>query len=109
MFENGRVLLPATGFYEWSGPKGARQPHRFEPEETFALGGISRRVGDDTEVVIVTTTPNELVEPVHNRMPVMLDQSEFDGWLNGDADEAAELMRPWSKSLHNTPLEVGSV
>lgn len=109
MFEHGRVLLPASGFYEWSGPKGARQPHLLETDEPFALGGVMRATNEGIEAVIVTTTPNEVVEPIHDRMPVMLAQDDFDGWLLGDPDEAAELLRPWPRQLRDTPLEVGAI
>lgn len=110
MFDTGRVLIPATGFYEWSGPKGARQAHAFEPEETFALGGISRLAKDGTtEAVVVTTTPNAQVEPVHNRMPVMLGVDDFDAWLDGDSGEASQLLRPWPKAMAETVFEVGAI
>jgi putative SOS response-associated peptidase YedK len=73
-------LIPADGFYEWTvGSDGKKQPIHFHLPgyELFAFAGLwTARTDDAAEVIesctIITTTPNELVAPVHDRMPVIL-------------------------------------
>ena len=102
-FETCRCLIPADGFYEWR--KGDKQPFRFimkdEAPMTFAgiwetwtatKDGRDFSAGDEVETfVIITTEANEHVRAIdHERMPVILDASEFDGWL--DASSSEELL-----------------
>jgi putative SOS response-associated peptidase YedK len=76
-----RCLIPADGFYEWTvGSDGKKHPIHFHlPEyELFAFAGLwTARTGDETGEIlesctIITTRPNELVAPVHDRMPVII-------------------------------------
>jgi putative SOS response-associated peptidase YedK len=76
-----RSLVVADGFYEWTvGANGKKQPIHFHlpGNELFAFAGLStaRTDGESGEVIesctIITTRPNELVAPVHDRMPVIL-------------------------------------
>lgn len=110
-FQERRCLVPVTSFAE---PKG-KQPaiwHWFalkgdEPRPLFAFAGIWRSwtgplkpkaEPEKMEVFsFLTTTPNEVVKPIHpNRMPVMLSgMDQFDIWLNGSADEAYKLAKPF--------------
>ena len=95
-----RCLIVADGFYEWmraEDPKQPRQPWRFTVDggEPFAFAGIcTRKEWEDAEdrgfdedgwlysATIVTTTPNEVVAPVHNRMPAILPNAEAEAaWL----------------------------
>lgn len=80
-----RCLVPADGFYEWEKQGKARQPHYFRRRDgaPFFFAGLWR---PETEVappafVIVTTAPNELLAPIHDRMPVMLDGERATEWL----------------------------
>ncbi|NPA26246.1 MAG: SOS response-associated peptidase [Chloroflexi bacterium] len=96
-----RCLILADGFYEWTGPKGQRQPWRFivDQGEPFAIAGIWDRLltPDGSELLtcaLLTTEANERVRPLHPRMPVILPREAFDLWLRpGELtyDEA----RPW--------------
>lgn len=110
-FEERRCLVPVSSFSE---PKG-RQPavwHWFalkgeEPRPPFAFAGLWRHwkgpLKDGGEVVemdvyaFLTTTPNRVVADIHpSRMPVMLgSQDECDTWLEGSAEEAFQLARPY--------------
>ena len=65
-FAKRRCLIPADGFYEWTGPKEARQPIPDVWQRTFT---------------IITTEPNSLVREVHDRMPVILDGDAADEWM----------------------------
>jgi putative SOS response-associated peptidase YedK len=101
-----RCLIVADGFYEWlksEDPKQPRQPFRFTVDggEPFAFAGICTRKEWEGDwlysCTIVTTTPNELVAQVHDRMPVILPGSEAEAaWLSTslEAEDAAEMCVP---------------
>jgi putative SOS response-associated peptidase YedK len=101
-FLQRRCIVPADGFYEWTGPKGAKIPHLFERVDgaPLALAGLHEtwRSKDGKEQVqsftIVVTAANRWMSFYHERMPVILEAADFDTWLKGTADEAAPLMRP---------------
>jgi putative SOS response-associated peptidase YedK len=91
-----RCLVPADGFFEWkrSGGKGATptpmwihpEPHRF-----IAFAGLWARAKADSgrdvlSFTIVTGPPNELVRPIHDRMPIVLDRSAWAAWLDPSLD-----------------------
>jgi len=80
-----RCLVPADGFYEWEKQGKARLPHYFQRREgePFFFAGLWR---PETPVsppafVIVTTTPNSLLAPIHDRMPVILTDYRAEAWL----------------------------
>jgi|SRR6476661_570635 len=101
---NGRVLIPATGFYEWkeTGPK-QKEKYEFEFDEPlFAFAGIARECdlkdGPRNCGVILTTEANDVVRPIHakNRMPVILHRYDYDKWLDPATplDEIKRLLKP---------------
>jgi len=99
-WKHKRCLIPASGFFE----KNYRI--RMENYETFWLGGIWSKwtAGDGTELescCVLTTEPNELVKPFHNRMPVIVPYGYEEQWTEQikDTDELKGLlliMLPWS-------------
>jgi putative SOS response-associated peptidase YedK len=106
LLERRRCLIPADGFYEWrSDPDGVRRPLLFTlpGEEPFAFAGLWsswRAPGRDEWVdtcTIVTTTPNEVVAHVHDRMPVILPRAAEERWLDRAVapEEATTLLRPY--------------
>ena len=114
-FDRRRCLIPADGFYEWQGAKPPKQPYFFRrPDDSlFAFAGIWERwsAGDGAEpvdtVAILTTTANDVVQPVHARMPVMLSrESEFDRWLNRDSPGSAvvDLLKPFDQPMTAEPV-----
>lgn len=86
-----RCIIPADAFYEWDRTAKPRQPYAIGPARTgemLALAGIWSPIhGEGPTTAILTTMPNELVAPVHNRMPVILDREALDAWLDPDADQ----------------------
>jgi len=93
-FEQRRCLIPADGFYEWQKlDGGGKQPYYLSRTggELFAFAGLWARWRDRTSGVVIesctviTTTPNELLAPIHDRMPVMLDCEAADEWIRTDA------------------------
>jgi putative SOS response-associated peptidase YedK len=96
-----RCIIPATGFYEWQTPAGGgrKVKHLFTRTDGdfLALAGLydtwkTPEGRDLRSCVIITTTPNDLVAPVHNRMPVVLTREDEDAWLNPDETESEALV-----------------
>jgi putative SOS response-associated peptidase YedK len=104
-FKRRRCLLPADGFYEWTGPKGARRPFLLQPMQTgpFGFAGIwecwqDRQSGGEIDTVaILTCAANACLSRLHDRMPVVVAPQDFDLWLDGDetkAEAAKALLLP---------------
>ena len=104
-----RCLVPADGFYEWQRGARGKQPFCFEvgDGEIFAFAGLwdSWR-GPDGQAIetctILTTTPNDLLAGVHDRMPVILAPEHRDRWLDlslRDAATAVTLLNPFASKL----------
>ncbi|BBK30668.1 putative SOS response-associated peptidase YedK [Stella humosa] len=97
-----RCLVPADGFYEWQGAGKAKRPMRMvRPDRApFAFAGLWERwqPADGSPAVesftIVTTDANDRLRPIHDRMPVILDEADWDRWLAGPADAVTGLLRP---------------
>lgn len=106
-FRSMRCLVPVTGFFEWKKPD--KTPYRITTKsgEPFALAAVYSRWHKDQgkgieSCSIVTTTPNEVMKPLHNRMPVILSPADYDCWLdprNNDTDSLQELLRPCDDDL----------
>lgn len=102
-FETSRCLIPATGFYEFSGPRGDKQSHYFSlPDaEIFSFAGLWKPSGggaDGKEATccILTTSPNEVTEPFHNRMPVILNKDDETAWLSSEDKKAVgSMLKPF--------------
>lgn len=104
-FIESRCIVPASGFYEWSGKKGNKTPHYIYPvkEKFIGFAGIfSGLAPEDKQSTrsysIITTKPNKLMEKIHDRMPVILHPSEFSDWLNTDnqsPDFLTDFLRPY--------------
>jgi putative SOS response-associated peptidase YedK len=87
-FAERRCVVPANGFFEWTGPKTARQPLWFHrPDRGLLLFAGLYEYWQPTPgqwlrtFTIVTTDANKLMEPVHDRMPVFLVDDAVDAWL----------------------------
>lgn len=117
-----RCLVPADAFYEW---------HRVDAKsktpftialtsgEPYAFAGLWEswrpKDGEPLETfTILTTDPNELMEPIHNRMPVILEPKDYDRWLEpgNPARPPVDLLRPYpAEQMHAWPVSdrVGNV
>ncbi len=102
---NRRCIIPADGFYEWTGPKDARKPiwyHRPDGDLLFFAGLYeSWQPTPDTwqrTFTIITTTANGLLAPIHDRMPVILTEEAADEWLfqGNDSSSVGRLLVPAS-------------
>lgn len=107
-----RCLVPVDGFYEFTGAKDAKQLHLFRPKDgrVMAFAGIweSWRGPRDAPLdqpllsyTFITTEPNAVAAPVHNRMPVFDDPASWDAWLDpkADPDELVKLLQPADDDL----------
>ena len=94
-----RCLIMADGFYEWSKiDKKTKVPYFFKLNngEPFAFAGLWDEWNTGEGVLktftIITTTPNELMKPVHNRMPVILKPSDEAKWLDPEITDPREIL-----------------
>jgi putative SOS response-associated peptidase YedK len=101
-------LIPADGFYKWMRAEKTKQPYCFEVNEgtLFAFAGIWDRWKDSggqwvKACSILTTTPNAVTVPVHDRMTVILEPDAYDLWLDpgmNDVSAASELLKPYMQN-----------
>jgi len=108
-FKHRRCLIPASGFYEWQGEGRNRQPHlvRLRDGAPFAFAGLWDRWQPQGQpaldsCAILTTIPNELIAPLHDRMPVILQPAHFGLWLDPALSDSAalqEILRPYPAEL----------
>lgn len=112
-FKSRRCLVVADGFYEWLKTAEGKQPVHIcmQDRQPFAFAGLweswreknsdADSEGDDNAVescTILTTSSNELLADVHDRMPVILDPDDYDLWLDSefkDSDQLQQLMLPF--------------
>ena len=122
-----RLLIPMDGFYEWKRPAdGPKQPmfiHRVDglPLAVAGLWAAWRdRSGPDDApwlhtCTVITTAANDMMRPVHDRMPVILPASSWDAWLdpaNNDLEMLSGLLLPAPKGLlvmHEVSTDVNNV
>jgi putative SOS response-associated peptidase YedK len=108
-FVKKRCLILADGFYEWQKlAGGTKQPfyiHR-QDDQPFALAGLWESWKNEGRVIesctIITTTANETMQPLHDRMPVILSANDYDRWLDPLFQEKAalqELLKPCAADL----------
>lgn len=106
-----RCIVPATGFFEWKDVGGRKQPFAITVpgEPLFCLAGLWERWkrGEQDYVetfTIVTTDANEAVAGIHDRMPVIVPRDSIDAWLEGPAEEARRLLRPYEGVMSLRPV-----
>ena len=108
-FRTRRCLIPADGFYEWKKSGKDRQPFHFcmKDGSLIAFAGVWDRWKSPTGKVlqscsILTTAANDLLEGIHNRMPVILPPRHYRTWLTApsvEAERLAELLVPFDPSF----------
>ena len=102
----GRCLVPAGGFYEWQRLGRARQPYYYRLKDAPLLGLAALCEGDPSggaarRCAILTTQPNSLVAPVHDRMPVIIPRGAYGPWLDPTRElaELLSLLEPYPAEL----------
>jgi putative SOS response-associated peptidase YedK len=105
-FKTRRCLVPADAFYEWQKIDAKiKQPFAIGMKDgsPYAFAGLWERWRDPATkepletFTVITTDPNELIEPMHNRMPVIIQPKDYDRWLTpGDPERPpVDLLRPF--------------
>ena len=87
---HGRIVIPAVRFYEWNKRKEKNTFRRMDGRPLF-MAGFSVGNGMDERFTILTTAANESMLPVHDRMPLVLEESEVIPWLY-DQEKTAQLL-----------------
>lgn len=105
-FKKRRCLIVATGFYEWQQQGRTKQPIWIgrRNQEPFAFAGLWEHwqpaEGEPVETcTIITTEPNTLMAPIHNRMPVILASESYAQWLDPECHQIEPLkalLRPYA-------------
>ncbi len=97
-YRRRRCLIPADGFYEWKRLSDRKQPYYFSMEdgEPFVFASLWEQWrGPDEDIIdscaIITTEPNGIVAAVHNRMPAILAEQDYDTWLDPDHQDTNTL------------------
>lgn len=105
-FRSQRCLIPADGFYEWKRADG-KQPYYFHRKDDtpLVLAGLwDHWEGENGETMdsctIIVTEANDLMRPVHDRMPVILSPDFWETWLDTDTDTPTllSLLTPYERS-----------
>ena len=103
-FKHRRCLVLADGFFEWKKQGAAKQPFfmHLVNNEPFAFAGLWERWGDGDEPIesctIITTEPSALMSDIHDRMPVILEPSDYELWLDPEFenyDYLGSMLRPY--------------
>jgi putative SOS response-associated peptidase YedK len=105
-FQSRRCLVPADGFYEWRFTKTTKgkipMRIRLKSQEPFAMAGLWERWKDAEgkelrTFTIITTEANEALQPIHNRMPVILKRTDEEAWLDpkAQATRLTALLAPY--------------
>lgn len=111
-FKQRRCLMLADGFFEWQKAGGKKQPFhiRLKDGAPFAFAALWEQWHAPEDKVIdscalVTTEASDLIKPIHDRMPVILDREACARWLDPTASKPEEILRPFrSEALIACPI-----
>jgi putative SOS response-associated peptidase YedK len=105
-FRSRRCVVPATGFFEWKGEPGRKQPFAITAADQplFGFAGLWETWHDKSKpeapaletFTILTTGPNEAVAAIHDRMPVILPADRVQDWLTAPPAAAQALLAPYA-------------
>src|SRR5437660_9637351 len=109
-FKRRRCLILADGFYEWRKGSTPKQPFhiRRSDGQPFAFAGLWERCATEPPIescTIITTDANEVIRPLHDRMPVILEPRDYSRWLDpasADPGVLQEMLRPFPTELMTT-------
>jgi putative SOS response-associated peptidase YedK len=98
-FKRRRCLIPADGFYEWKVVNGHKIPHhiRMRDSSVFAFAGLwDHWEGEDSSIescTIIVMPANEVMKPIHERMPAIIAPAHYDLWLDSRMNDKDEIMQ----------------
>jgi putative SOS response-associated peptidase YedK len=96
-FRKRRCLVPANGFYEWKKTGKEKVPHLFRRKDQapLAFAGLWEIWGQGADAItsytILTAEAGEMMQGIHDRMPIILPEEAFDAWLNPDLKDTTEV------------------
>jgi putative SOS response-associated peptidase YedK len=97
-----RCIVPANGWYEWTGKARRKTAWRIRPNEGGLLGfaalydvWVAPGGQELCQLATLTTEPSKDVNDIHHRMGALLRRDQFETWLNAGNDEAAGLLKPY--------------
>jgi putative SOS response-associated peptidase YedK len=104
-FKRNRCLIPASTYYEWHDTPEGKQPYCFARADgtPLTIAGLWDEWHDKgaseslLSCTMIITSANDYVAEVHDRMPVLLEEKDFDPWLSGEAGE--ELLKPATNNI----------
>ena len=104
-FRRTRCIVPASGYYEWRAGEGGKQPYFISAANgtVLSIAGLwdEWKVPETGEAIssatLIVTAAYDFTRPIHDRMPVLLGQSDLDAWLTGKA--GVELLWPAPNDL----------
>src|SRR6202795_757298 len=105
-FKRTRCLIPVSGYYEWNDTPGGKQPYYFTARDgspALTIAGLwdewqDKASGETLKsCTMIITEPNEFVAEVHDRMPVLLAEKDYEPWLSGKA--GLELLKPAAENM----------
>ncbi len=94
-YKQRRCLIPASGFYEWQQQQQTKQAYCISRKdgELIAFAGLWEYWEQGTDTIyscsIITTAANQVMQPIHARMPVIIDKPHYDDWLDKQTDLTA--------------------
>lgn len=113
-FRYQRCLIPASGFYEWKATSEGKKPFYITVTNapTFGMAGLYEIAhdGEGREIksfTIITTTPNAFMAEVHDRMPVILNERDYELWLNCreyNEQQLLSLLQPFDGEMTKVPV-----
>lgn len=110
-FRRRRCLVAADGFYEWQGTGGRKRPYfiRMRNDRPFAMAGLWEHwtSPDGTEIpscTLLTTTANDRIRSIHDRMPVILSPDDYDRWMD-PAEQRPEAVAPLLRPYPSDAME----
>ncbi|MGM0341646.1 SOS response-associated peptidase [Enterococcus sp. AZ007] len=89
-FRERRIVFPMNGFYEWNSDK--KKFLFTDHKEVIYVAGFYRMHENVAESIIMTTEPNSIVSPIHDRMPLIIDKNDIDKWVL-DLDFARDYLK----------------
>ncbi|MCA9259336.1 MAG: SOS response-associated peptidase [Planctomycetales bacterium] len=99
-FKRRRCLIPADGFYEWHVEGKGKQPYHIHlpDDQLFAFaglwewwGGPDKKLKSIESCTLLTTAANKTMQPIHDRMPVIIQPVDYDLWLDPDIEDPQRL------------------
>jgi len=113
---HGHCLVPAKGYYEWKGPKGHKTPYYVSVTTNapgFCMAGLYSRVSlpdfDGFTYSILTESSTGALHDLHPRVPVMLDESAYKGWIDGQNLSEIKRVEPERINIQQVGYAVGKV